>query len=45
MRKKPEESAMKSLENKRETKKAPAMSMKEKKAVKNAKKAAKKFQV
>jgi hypothetical protein len=35
---------MKGLENKRETKKAPAMTMKEKKAAKNAKKAARKLQ-
>lgn len=36
---------MKSLENKRESKKAPAMTMKEKRAAKKAKKEAKKFQV
>jgi hypothetical protein len=35
------ESTMKSLERKREEKKKPAMTMKEKKAAKNAKKAAK----
>ena len=37
----PEEDIMKSFEHKREAKKKPAMTMKEKKAAKNAKKALK----